>query len=109
MIFSKRPHYRITLQPKDQKVFLEGPKNALFEFLFSARALIEFVRGFRVLHYVGPCITVFGSARFNEDHKYYKLAYEVGKKISETGGTVLTGGGPGIMEAANRGAFENNG
>ncbi len=76
---------------------------------FRYASLIEFVKGFRVLHYVGPCITVFGSARFGEDHRYYKLAYEVGKKISETGGTVLTGGGPGIMEAANRGAFENNG
>jgi len=71
--------------------------------------LWEFIKGFRALHFVGPCITVFGSARFKEDHPYYKMAYEVGKKLAEAGVTVMTGGGPGIMEAANRGAFENGG
>ena len=57
----------------------------------------------------GPCITVFGSARFKEDHPYYIKAREFGKRIAELGFTTITGGGPGIMEAANRGAFENNG
>src|SRR5690606_9521096 len=51
----------------------------------------------------------FGSARFDENHEYYKKAYGFGKAIAEMGGTVMTGGGPGIMEAANRGAFENGG
>jgi len=65
--------------------------------------------GFRGLHFMGPCITVFGSARFREDHIYYVKAREFGKRIAEAGFTTLTGGGPGIMEAANRGAFENGG
>ena len=64
---------------------------------------------FRTLHFVGPCVTVFGSARVKEDHSWYKSAREIGKRISELGLTVMTGGGPGIMEAANRGAFESGG
>ena len=61
------------------------------------------------MHFLGPCVTVFGSARFKEDHKFYASAREFGKRISDLGFTVMTGGGPGIMEAANRGAFENGG
>src|SRR6185312_13288512 len=67
------------------------------------------IRGFRTLHFVGPCATVFGSARFDKDHPYYKLAVEVGSKLARSGFTVMTGGGPGIMEAANRGAKEAGG
>ena len=73
------------------------------------RIVREFLRGFRVLHFVGPCVTVFGSARFAEDHPYYGLARQVGSRLSEIGFTVMTGGGPGIMEAANRGAKEAGG
>jgi uncharacterized protein (TIGR00730 family) len=73
------------------------------------RIFREFFRGFRKLHFVGPCVTVFGSARFKEDHPYYGLAREVGAAISQLGFTVMTGGGPGIMEAANRGAKEAGG
>jgi hypothetical protein len=69
----------------------------------------DFLKGFRTLHFVGPCVTVFGSARFDENHKYYRLAREVGAAISKMGFTVLTGGGPGIMEAANRGAKDVQG
>jgi len=65
---------------------------------------MEFIRGFRVLHFVGPCVTVFGSARFKEDHPYYALAREVGRGLAQLGFTVMTGGGPGVMEAALRGA-----
>ena len=97
-----------TLSPKDPNN-IEGPKSRIAEFIFLVRVLFEFIRGFRKLHFVGPCITIFGSARFREDHEYYKMAYQAGKKISEIGFTVMTGGGPGIMEAANRGAFENGG
>ena len=61
------------------------------------------------LHFVGPCVTVFGSARFKEDHPYYALARELGGKLAQAGFTVMTGGGPGIMEAANRGAKEAGG
>jgi uncharacterized protein (TIGR00730 family) len=67
------------------------------------------MKGFRTLHFVGPCVTVFGSARFSENHRYYRLAREVGAAVSKMGFTVLTGGGPGIMEAANRGAKDVNG
>jgi uncharacterized protein (TIGR00730 family) len=70
---------------------------------------VEFARGFRALHFVGPCVTVFGSARFPETHRYYALAREVGARLARAGFTVMTGGGPGIMEAANRGAKEAGG
>ena len=73
------------------------------------RIFREFIRGFRKLHFVGPCVTVFGSARFKEDHPYYHLAREVGAALSNLGFTVMTGGGPGIMEAANRGAKDAGG
>lgn len=73
------------------------------------RIAAELIRGFRTLHFVGPCVTVFGSARFPEDHPYYVLAREVGGRLARMGFTVMTGGGPGIMEAANRGAREQGG
>lgn len=94
---------------KDEAGFLQAPQSRLYNLRFAVRVFFEFMKGFRALHFAGPCITVFGSARFKEDHEYYKHAYEFGKAIAEMGGTVMTGGGPGIMEAANRGAFENGG
>lgn len=106
----RKDYKPLRLKPKkDEEIFLEGPRSRAFEFFFVIRVLWEFIKGFRSLHFVGPCITVFGSARFKENHEYYKMAYEVGKKLAEAGVTVMTGGGPGIMEAANRGAFENGG
>jgi uncharacterized protein (TIGR00730 family) len=89
--------------------FLQGPQPRRSELLRAARIFVEFVRGFRALHFVGPCVTVFGSARFKEDHRYYGLAREVGRELARAGFTVMTGGGPGIMEAANRGAREMGG
>lgn len=65
--------------------------------------------GFRALHFVGPTVTVFGSARFNEGHPYYELGRSVGRLLAQNGFTVMTGGGPGLMEAANRGAKEGGG
>lgn len=107
---SIRKDYKpLSLRPKEEEAFLEGPRTRWLEFFFVLQVLWEFVRGFRALHFVGPCVTVFGSARFKEDHIYYKKAYTVGKRLAEAGVTILTGGGPGIMEAANRGAFENGG
>ena len=73
------------------------------------RAGRDFVRGFRALHFVGPCVTVFGSARFDEQHRYYAMAREVGAALARMGFTVMTGGGPGVMEGANRGAREAGG
>ena len=93
----------------DDRHFLEGPHTRKGEFMFALRVLWEFVTGFRALHFVGPCVTVFGSARFKEGHPYYETAREVGAGVSQLGFTVMTGGGPGIMEAANRGAFEAKG
>jgi uncharacterized protein (TIGR00730 family) len=95
--------------PPKKQVYLDGPKSRGFELSFAHRVFWQFLRGFRKLHFMGPCITVFGSARFKEDHEYYKAAREFGKHIAEMGFTTITGGGPGIMEAANRGAFENGG
>ena len=88
---------------------LEGPKPRINEFRFALQIFFEFIKGFRNLHFIGPSVTVFGSARFKEDHPYYKKARELGKRIAELGFTTMTGGGPGIMEAANRGAFEAGG
>jgi uncharacterized protein (TIGR00730 family) len=91
------------------RILLEGPHSRRHELQLVAGALLDFLRGFRVLHFVGPCVTVFGSARFGEDHPYYALGRDVGRRLSELGFTVMTGGGPGLMEAANRGAREAGG
>lgn len=91
-----------------------------FQFLMTARTLEremerlariqdEFVRGFKGLYKLGPAVTVFGSARFKERHPYYRLARAVGAELARAGFATLTGGGPGIMEAANRGAHEAGG
>jgi uncharacterized protein (TIGR00730 family) len=88
---------------------LEGPRWRLAELFRLMRIMREFLRGFRALHFVGPCVTVFGSARFGEGHPYYELARQMGRRLAGLGLTVMTGGGPGIMEAANRGAKEAGG
>lgn len=94
----------------NESIFLDGPRERHFELFFAFRVFWEFVRGFRALHFVGPCVTVFGSARFKEGHRYYEEARAVGARIAtDLGMTVMTGGGPGVMEAANRGAKEAGG
>jgi uncharacterized protein (TIGR00730 family) len=94
--------------PEEQR-FLQGPQPRGFELRRAARIFFEFLNGFRRLHFVGPCVTVFGSARFTQEHEYYALAREMGRGLARAGFTVMTGGGPGIMEAANRGAKEAGG
>ncbi len=94
---------------QSERRFLEGPRSRKREFIFAFKVWFEFIKGFRALHFLGPCVTVFGSARFDENHEYYQKAREIGAGLSDLGFGVMTGGGPGIMEAANRGAFENNG
>jgi uncharacterized protein (TIGR00730 family) len=89
--------------------FLEGPQSRLKDFVFTLKVMFQFVKGFRVLHFVGPCITIFGSARFKEDHPHYESARTLAGLIAKKGFTIMTGGGPGIMEAANRGAVEVGG
>jgi uncharacterized protein (TIGR00730 family) len=93
----------------DIQDFLAGPRARLSETFRVIRIASEFIRGFRALHFVGPCVTVFGSARFKEDNKYYEMAREIGRRTAQLGLTTMTGGGPGIMEAANRGAKEAGG
>lgn len=92
-----------------EQIFYSGPKSRLSELRFALRTFAEFIRGFRALHFSGPCVTVFGSARFDDGHPYYELCRRVGNVIADLGFTVMTGGGPGLMEAANRGAREANG
>src|SRR5262249_29587870 len=89
--------------------FLRGPQRRGFELARALGIFWELLRGFRALHFVGPCVTVFGSARFTEEQSYYQLARQVGSRLAQAGFTVMTGGGPGIMEAANRGAKEAGG
>ena len=90
-------------------LYLDGPQSRSYELSFAWKVFRQILAGNRALYFVGPCITVFGSARFREDNPYYGIAREFGKRISKIGFTVMTGGGPGIMEAANRGAYENGG
>jgi uncharacterized protein (TIGR00730 family) len=87
----------------------QGAYSRFRELRFAWHVFKEFIRGFRALHFVGPCVTVFGSARFDENHPYYQLAYGVGDAIARMGFAVMTGGGPGLMEAANRGAHDAGG
>jgi uncharacterized protein (TIGR00730 family) len=94
---------------KGERRFLQGPQPRGVELVRAVKIFWELLSGFRALHFVGPCVTVFGSARFREDHRYYRLAREVGALLAQAGFTVMTGGGPGIMEAANRGARDAGG
>ncbi|MEM1126804.1 MAG: TIGR00730 family Rossman fold protein [Bacteroidota bacterium] len=89
--------------------FLQGPQSRSFELGLALRVFWECVRGFRAFHFLGPCVTVFGSARFKEDNPYYQMAQAVGAELARAGFCTMTGGGPGIMEAANRGAQETGG
>jgi len=93
----------------NESKFLGGKRGRLRELKSVIDIALEFINGFRKLHFVGACMTVFGSARFLEEDFYYQQARETGKRIAEAGFTTMTGGGPGIMEAANRGAKEAGG
>ncbi len=93
----------------DDRDFLAGPSFRRSELVRVVRIAAEFIRGFRALHFTGPCVTVFGSARFNSGSPHYELARLMGRRIAEIDLAVMTGGGPGIMEAANRGARDAGG
>jgi len=97
-----------TKDPTERK-FLSGPRPRGSELGFALDVFRELMRGLRALHFVGPCVTVFGSARFDASHAYYDLARRAGAELAAAGFTVMTGGGPGVMEAANRGAREAGG
>src|SRR6202163_3191906 len=81
---------------KEEELFLEGPRSRGFELGRAFRIFRELIHGFRALHFVGPCVTVFGSARFPAEHRYYALTRELGARVAEAGFTVMTGGGPGL-------------
>jgi uncharacterized protein (TIGR00730 family) len=92
-----------------EKRFLSGPRPPAADLESAVRIFLEFLRAFQSLRLEGPCVTVFGSARFREGHPHYELARALGRRLAEEGYVVMTGGGPGIMEAANRGAREAGG
>lgn len=94
--------------PRERR-FLEGPQPRGFELWSTIKIGAEIFRGIRRFHFLGPCVTVFGSARFTEQHPCYEQAQFIGRLLAEAGFTVMTGGGPGIMEAANRGARDAGG
>ena len=87
-----------------EKLFLSGRRKRGEDLESAVRFFLEFLHGFESFDFEGPCVTVFGSARFPERHRYYELAREVGRALANAGYAVMTGGGPGIMEAANRGS-----
>lgn len=94
---------------KEDIVFLDGPQSRWREFKFTLSTMWQLIKGFRAMHFLGPCITVFGSARFKEDHPYYELTRKASAEFARLGFTIMTGGGPGLMEAANRGAKDVGG
>lgn len=77
------------------------------QFILLVRVIRDFIHGMYVFHLIDPCVTVFGSARLTEESPAYAIACKVGRALGENGFTVMTGGGPGLMEAANRGARES--
>jgi uncharacterized protein (TIGR00730 family) len=85
---------------------LSGRDSRTQEFLRVLRITREFVRGFRALHHIGPCVTFFGSSRFGESHRYYEPSRQLARRVAGLGYNIMTGGGPGLMEAANRGGAE---
>lgn len=93
----------------DERSFLQGPGSRQSELLFALKIFMEFIKGFRVFHFLGPCVTVFGSARYKEGHEFYSMGRTIGQELAKLGFTVMTGGGPGLMEAANRGAKDAGG
>jgi uncharacterized protein (TIGR00730 family) len=96
-------------QDKSEIRFLQGRQSRWREFQFTLKVMTEFIKGFRALHFIGPCITIFGSARLREDDPNYQKTRELSAAIARLGFTIMTGGGPGIMEAANRGAKDVGG
>lgn len=113
---SKSPHQPDTSEAHwgagaapDVVRFLQGPQPRGFELSKAFGIFCELMRGFRAFHFLGPCVTVFGSARFGEGHREYAIAREVGARLARAGFTVMTGGGPGLMEATNRGARDVGG
>ncbi len=105
----EEPEWGKSTGDAEEQRFLVGPRARHRELRVAFRVFGEMIRGFRHLHFAGPCATVFGSARFGPTHPYYAMTRELGAELARAGFTVLTGGGPGLMEAANRGAKDVQG
>ncbi len=103
-----KPEKNVKLS-RDESLFVRGPLSRYKELIFAFKVFFNFIKAFRKMHFIGPCVTVFGSARFTKESEHYKNAEKIGAALSKIGFTVMTGGGPGIMEAANKGAFEAGG
>ncbi|MEY3393772.1 MAG: hypothetical protein RL346_8 [Verrucomicrobiota bacterium] len=93
----------------EERSWLAGPRSRFHDLCSLFRVGLDFIRAYRMLHFVGPCVTIFGSARTKPGTQWYELAREMGAACSELGFTVVTGGGPGIMQAGNQGAYEAGG
>jgi len=93
----------------NDKKFFEPERSLADEIRDSHKALADLWQGISAFENIKNCVTVYGSARFKEGHRYYELARSMGKALAENNFTVMTGGGPGVMEAANRGAKEGGG
>ena len=103
------PGFLTELSETEQQ-FLSGRRDRSADLESAVRIFLEFLRGFEFFGGIDrPCVTVFGSARFAPGHRYYEMARELGGHLAKAGYAVMTGGGPGIMEAANRGAKEAGG
>jgi len=108
--FSKLAGSELLESVKDaEKSFLAGRRDRGDDLESAVRVFLEMLRGFEELAFVGRCVTVFGSARFGENHPDYQQAFEVGRLLAQQGFAVVTGGGPGLMEAANKGARAGGG
>lgn len=93
----------------EERSWLAGPRSRFHDFMSLFRVGLDLIRAYRILHFVGPCVTIFGSARTKPGTRWYELARKMGEASAELGFTVITGGGPGIMQAANQGAYEAGG
>ncbi len=111
-LMKPKPHAKPSILERVQNVekeFLTGRRERAADLDSAIRIFLEVLHGFEYFEFKAPCVTVFGSARFRASHPYYKLARELGRRLAESGFAVMTGGGSGIMEAANRGAKEGGG
>ena len=91
------------------RTLLSGPTSRLHNLMTLLRVGRDFLTAFRALHFAGPCVTIFGSARVKPGTSYYEMARRMGAACARLGFTVITGGGPGIMQAGNQGAYETGG
>ncbi len=109
MLKNGQPQFKRRAHAEREWDLLRGADDLLADFDRAMTVFDEFVHGYRALFDLKRTVTVFGSARFDESHRYYHLARELGAALARAGFTVMTGGGPGVMEAANRGAREAGG